>query len=148
MRHTNPVLQGRKIRSNADSTYYQYNVFPITYFPISTVPVYSRSNFGNGMPSNRRHYFLYNNNIILNFKTGQKDSKQKHDIRGNCVVYHMIGRDHRGVHNSLNKTYKKHNHRLSYFFARYVSLPPSTFVQIQKSIIAGLESCGGVIPYP
>lgn len=60
----------------------------------------------------------------------------------------MIGTDHRGVHNSLNKQCKKHNHRLFYFLAGYIFRPPNTFVQIQKSIIAGLESCGVVILYP
>ena len=60
----------------------------------------------------------------------------------------MVGRDHRSVHNSLNKECKKHNHKLFYFLARDISRPPSTFVQIKKSMIAGLESCGGVIPYP
>ena len=60
----------------------------------------------------------------------------------------MIGTDHQGVHNSLDKKCKKCNHRLFYFLARYIFCPPNTCVQIQKYNIAGLESCGGVIPYP
>ena len=35
-----------------------------------------------------------------------------------------------------------------YFLAREINRLPSTYVQIQRSMIAGLDTCGGVIPYP
>ena len=60
----------------------------------------------------------------------------------------MKGTQHRGVHESLNTHCKNNDHEMFYFLAREINRPPSTYVQIQKSMIAGLETCGGVIPYP
>ena len=60
----------------------------------------------------------------------------------------MLGGEHRGVRNSLNEHCKIHNHELFYFLAREIIRPPSTFTQIQKCMTAGLQTCGGVIPYP
>ena len=60
----------------------------------------------------------------------------------------MKGTRHRGVHESLNAHCKNNDNEMFYFLARDINRPPSTYVQIQKSMIDGLETCGGVIPYP
>lgn len=99
------------------------------------------------MRSNRKKCFLCNNSISWNLRIGPKNSKQTHDIKENCVAYHMKGRGHRGVKMNLNEQCKEEEHKLFYFLEKEISRPPSTFVLTQKSMIAGLEICGGVIPY-
>ena len=49
---------------------------------------------------------------------------------------------------SLNDHCKEHNHELFYFLAKEITRQQSSFLQIQKSMIAGLETCSGVIQYP
>ena len=60
----------------------------------------------------------------------------------------MMGVRHRGVRKSVNKHRKVHNHELLYFLAIEITRPPRSFLQIQKSMIAGLETCCGAILYP
>ena len=60
----------------------------------------------------------------------------------------MKGKRHRGVVESLREHCKKEKHKFFYFLAKEITRPPSTFVQVQKSMIAGLETCGGAIPFP
>ena len=74
--------------------------------------------------------------------------KERLDIRENCVAQVMKGKTHRGVVESLREHCKKEKHKFFYFLAKEITRPPSTFVQVQKSMIAGLETCGGVIPFP
>ena len=75
--------------------------------------------------------------------------KERLDIWENCVAQVMKGKNHRGVVESLRKHCKKEKHKFFYYFlAKEITRPPSTFVQVQKSMIAGLETCGGVIPFP
>ena len=49
---------------------------------------------------------------------------------------------------SLNNHCKEHNHELFYFLAKEITRQQSSFLQIQKAMIAGLETCGGVISHP
>ena len=125
---------------------YKYSILPLNHLPTSQAPKYCRSDFDKTGYTTK--CFLCDTRNIWKLKHGAKGCKTEPDMRENCVANLMKGTQHRGVHESLNTHCKNNDHEMFYFLAREINRPPSTYVQIQKSMIAGLETCGGVIPYP
>ena len=62
--------------------------------------------------------------------------KEQLDIRENYVAQVMKGKTHRAVVENLREHCKKEKHKFFYFLAKEITPPPSTFVQVQKSMIS------------